>query len=56
MDAFICNNDGLAGGVISALKRVGLTDSGRIFVAGADADLVNIRYVVRENRQSMCGK
>jgi D-xylose transport system substrate-binding protein len=47
VDAFICNNDRLASGVISALQERGLDDAERIFVAGADADLVNIRYVAQ---------
>ncbi len=47
IDAFICNNSGLAGGVISALEAEGLADADKVFVAGADADLANIRYVVR---------
>ena len=52
VDAFICNNDGLAGGVISALKEIGLDDVSQSFVAGADADLVNIRYLV-QGRQAV---
>jgi D-xylose transport system substrate-binding protein len=52
VDAFICNNDGLALGVIEALKEKGLDNVDRVFVAGADADLVNIRYIV-EGRQSV---
>lgn len=52
VDAFICNNDGLAVGVIAALKEKGLDNVDRVFVAGADADLVNIRYIV-EGRQSV---
>ncbi len=47
VDAFICNNDRLAAGVISALKERGLDDAERVFVAGSDADLVNIRYIVQ---------
>ncbi|MFO1073661.1 MAG: substrate-binding domain-containing protein [Geminicoccaceae bacterium] len=45
IDAFICNNDGLAAGVILALKAEGLADAGKVFVAGADADRRNIRWV-----------
>jgi D-xylose transport system substrate-binding protein len=52
VDGFICNNDGLATGVIAALKEKGLDNVDRMFVAGADADLVNIRYIV-EGRQSV---
>ena len=47
IDAFICNNSGLARGVISALEAEGLADADRVFVAGADADLANIRYVTQ---------
>jgi D-xylose transport system substrate-binding protein len=47
VDAFICNNDRLATGVIAALKERGLDHVDRVFVAGADADLVNIRYVIK---------
>jgi D-xylose transport system substrate-binding protein len=45
IDAFICNNDGLASGVISALEAEGLADASKVFVAGADADRRNIRWV-----------
>lgn len=45
IDAFICNNSGLAFGVVSALESEGLADSNTIFVAGADADLRNIRLI-----------
>ena len=45
IDAFICNNDGLASGVIAALEAEGLADSSKVFVAGADADRRNIRWV-----------
>ena len=43
IDAFICNNSGMARGVIAALDAQGLT--GKVFVAGSDADLVNIQHV-----------
>jgi len=45
IDAFICNNSGMARGVITALKTQGLASSEKIFVAGSDADLENIKYV-----------
>lgn len=45
IDAFVCNNDGLASGVIAALQAEGLADSSKVFVAGADADRRNIRWV-----------
>jgi D-xylose transport system substrate-binding protein len=47
IDAFICNNSGMARGVIAALQARGLADADKVFVAGADADLINIRYVAR---------
>ena len=45
IDAFICNNSGLAYGVIGALRSEGLASADKVFVAGADADLRNIRFV-----------
>ena len=47
VDAFICNNSGMARGVISALDGQGLADVNKVFVAGSDADLVNIQYVAQ---------
>ena len=47
VDAFICNNDGLASGVIAALQPEGLADASKVFVAGADADRRNIRWVAQ---------
>lgn len=47
VDAFICNNSGMARGVIAALKDQGLDDANKVFVAGSDADLVNIQYVAQ---------
>ena len=47
IDAFICNNSGLASGVIAALALEGLADTEKVFVAGSDADLVNIKYIVQ---------
>ncbi len=47
VDAFICNSDALARGVISALKQRGLDDTRKVFVAGVEADLENIRYIVQ---------
>ncbi len=52
IDAFICNNSGMARGVIAALDAQGLADTEKVFVAGSDADLVNIQYVA-EGRQSV---
>mgnify|MGYP000122312314 CR=1 FL=1 len=46
IDAFVCNNSGLASGVIAALAIEGLADTEKVFVAGSDADLRNIQYIV----------
>jgi D-xylose transport system substrate-binding protein len=45
IDAFICNNSGLAFGVLAALRDEGLASTAKIFVAGSDADLRNVRLV-----------
>lgn len=47
VDAFICNNSGLARGVIAALAEQGLDNTDKVFVAGSDADLVNIQFVAQ---------
>jgi D-xylose transport system substrate-binding protein len=47
IDAIICNNSGMARGVIAALDAQGLASAEKIFVAGSDADLVNIQYVAQ---------
>ena len=47
IDAIICNNSGMARGVIAALDAAGLASADKIFVAGSDADLVNIQYVAQ---------
>jgi D-xylose transport system substrate-binding protein len=52
VDAFICNNSGMARGVIAALDAQGLADTKKVFVAGSDADLVNIQYVA-QGKQSV---
>jgi len=52
IDAFICNNSGLAFGVIQALQSEGLADASKIFVAGSDADLRNVRLVA-EGKQNL---
>lgn len=52
IDAFICNNSGMARGVIAALDAQGLADTEKVFVAGSDADLVNIQYVA-EGKQTV---
>lgn len=47
IDAVICNNSGMARGVIAALDAQGLASADKVFVAGSDADLVNIQYVAK---------
>src|SRR5271167_1724354 len=47
VDAIICNNSGMARGVIAALDAQGLASAEKVFVAGSDADLVNIQYVAQ---------
>jgi D-xylose transport system substrate-binding protein len=47
IDAVICNNSGMARGVIAALDAQGLASANKIFVAGSDADLVNIQFVAQ---------
>jgi D-xylose transport system substrate-binding protein len=47
IDAVICNNSGMARGVVAALDAQGLANAEKIFVAGSDADLVNIQYVAQ---------
>ncbi|MCB1777400.1 MAG: substrate-binding domain-containing protein, partial [Candidatus Competibacteraceae bacterium] len=50
IDAFICNNSGLASGVIAALDLEKLADVKKTFVAGSDADLKNIQYIVQDKQ------
>ena len=52
VDAFICNNSGMTRGVVAALDAQGLADTKKVFVAGSDADLVNIQYVA-QGKQSV---
>jgi D-xylose transport system substrate-binding protein len=47
VDAFICNNSGMARGLIAALDAQGLATGDKVFVAGSDADLVNMQYVAQ---------
>jgi D-xylose transport system substrate-binding protein len=47
IDAFICNNSGMARGVVAALDAQGLASIDKVFVAGSDADLTNIQYVAQ---------
>ncbi len=47
IDAVVANNSGMASGAVRALEAQGLADSDKVFVAGSDADLLNIRYVAQ---------
>jgi D-xylose transport system substrate-binding protein len=46
--AFICNNSGLAFGVLAALRDEDLATTDKVFVAGSDADLRNVRLVAND--------
>jgi D-xylose transport system substrate-binding protein len=50
IDAFVVSNDGMAGGVISALEKKGL--AGKILVTGQDAELAALQRIA-ENKQTM---
>jgi D-xylose transport system substrate-binding protein len=52
VDAFVCNNSGLASGVIASLELEKLASVQKTFVAGSDADLKNIQYIV-EGKQAV---
>ncbi|MES2262828.1 MAG: substrate-binding domain-containing protein [Pseudomonadota bacterium] len=43
IDAFIVNNDGMATGVVQALREANMT--GKVFVSGLDADEVNLNLI-----------
>jgi len=47
IDAVICNNSGMARGAIAALDAQGMASADKVFVAGSDADLVNIQYIAQ---------
>ncbi len=49
IDAILANNSGMAQGAVQALQSQGL--SGKIFVAGADADLAAIKNIVAGKQQ-----
>jgi D-xylose transport system substrate-binding protein len=51
IDAFICNNSGLAFGVLQALHDEDLASTSKVFVAGSDADLRNIQMVARGEQE-----
>lgn len=44
---FLCNNDGMAGGVIGALQKAGL--AGKVFVTGQDATVEGCRHILLGN-------
>jgi D-xylose transport system substrate-binding protein len=44
---FLCNNDGMAGGVIGALDKAGL--AGKVFVTGQDATIEGCRHILLGN-------
>lgn len=48
VDAFIANNSGLAYGVLAALEDEDLASTEKVFVAGSDADLRNVRLVASD--------
>lgn len=48
VDAFIANNSGLAYGVLAALGDEELASAEKVFVAGSDADLRNVRLVASD--------
>jgi D-xylose transport system substrate-binding protein len=48
VDAFVANNSGMAFGVIAALNEEGIAASNKVFVAGSDADLRNIRLIAQD--------
>ncbi|WP_171180841.1 substrate-binding domain-containing protein [Ruegeria sp. HKCCD8929] len=48
VDAFICNNSGLAFGVLAALSDEELASADQVFVAGSDADLRNVQLVASD--------
>jgi D-xylose transport system substrate-binding protein len=49
IDAILANNSGMAQGAVQALQSQGLT--GKVFVAGADADLAAIKNIVAGKQQ-----
>lgn len=47
IDAVVANNSGMASGAVRALEAQDLADSDKVFVAGSDADLINMRYIAQ---------
>ncbi|PTX16697.1 xylose-binding protein [Halanaerobium congolense] len=52
IDAVVANNSGLASGAVRALEAQNMADTDKVFVAGSDADLLNIRYIA-QGKQSV---
>lgn len=52
IQAFVVSNDGMAGGVISALSKRGLASKGSVLVTGQDAGLEALQNIA-EGKQSM---
>ncbi|MFW6287256.1 MAG: substrate-binding domain-containing protein [bacterium] len=52
IDAVIANNSGMADGAVRALEAMGHIGTDKVFVAGSDADLTNIRYIA-EGKQNV---
>lgn len=52
IDAVVANNSGMASGAVRALDAQGLADISKVFIAGSDADLINIRYIA-QGKQTM---
>jgi D-xylose transport system substrate-binding protein len=47
IDAVVANNSGMASGAVRALEAQGMADTDKVFVAGSDADLINMRYIAQ---------
>jgi D-xylose transport system substrate-binding protein len=47
IDAVVANNSGMASGAVRALEAQDLADVNKVFVAGSDADLINMRYIAQ---------
>ncbi|MEP6703346.1 MAG: substrate-binding domain-containing protein [Acidobacteriota bacterium] len=52
IQAFVVSNDGMAGGVISALAKKGLAGNGKVLVTGQDAGLEALQNIA-EGKQTM---
>ncbi|OQW91558.1 MAG: hypothetical protein BWK78_04295 [Thiotrichaceae bacterium IS1] len=57
IDAFLCNNSGLARGVIKTLRAYDRLDISKIFIAGSEADKANVEYINKgEQNLDICKK